>query len=339
MLATSQPDRSDKNGLATGRKSRRKAVFALLPPKNRMQQGTDNALRTRVYIDGYNLYYGCLKNSSDKWLDVRALIERILPSILFKKTGEPMRFAFQTPAVKYFTAPILTAFASSDDSVSCQSNYHTALSAHLGGAVEIIRGYHDAKPARAHVWEEGKAARECKVIDIWKLEEKQSDVAFALHAYSDAIRNQVDQVIAVTNDSDFAPAIKMIRQHTQATVGLISPTRHQTGKVNSELQKHAHWTRTHILDEEFAQSQLPPVIRLNNKVVHKPLSWYPRPDLPIPIYEEAKRVRRSEGAARKWLNQPCIHLDGRIPIIMCESVEEAGELRNYMDRYAKDFGI
>jgi hypothetical protein len=29
MLSTSRPDRSDKNGLATGRKSRRKAVFAL----------------------------------------------------------------------------------------------------------------------------------------------------------------------------------------------------------------------------------------------------------------------------------------------------------------------
>ena len=68
-----------------------------------MQQGTDNALRTRVYIDGYNLYYGCLKHSTDKWLDVRALIERILPSILFEHNGEPVRFAFQTPAVKYFT--------------------------------------------------------------------------------------------------------------------------------------------------------------------------------------------------------------------------------------------
>ena len=76
-----------------------------------MQQGTDNALRTRVYIDGYNLYYGCLRNSADNWLDVRALIEGILPSILFVQNGEPVRFAFQMPAVKYFTAPILTAFA------------------------------------------------------------------------------------------------------------------------------------------------------------------------------------------------------------------------------------
>src|ERR1700730_7618989 len=29
-----------------------------------MQQGTNNALRTRVYIDGYNLYYGCLSLAS-----------------------------------------------------------------------------------------------------------------------------------------------------------------------------------------------------------------------------------------------------------------------------------
>ncbi len=304
-----------------------------------MQQGNDNALRTRVYIDGYNLYYGCLRNSTDKWLDVRALIERILPSILFEQNGEPVRFSLQAPAVKYFTAPILAAFAKSDDSVACQYHYHTALCAHLGDALEMIKGYHDAKPARAHVWEEGKAARECKMIEIWKLEEKQSDVAFALSAFSDAIRNEVDQVIAVTNDSDFAPAMKMIRQHTQAVVGLIAPARQKTRNVNAALQKHAHWTRTHILDEEFSQSQLPPVIRLKNKVVHKPLSWYPRPDLLIPIYEEAKRVKRSEGAARKWLNQPCAHLGGRIPITMCESTEQAAELRNYMEQYAKEFGI
>lgn len=26
-------------------------------------------MKTRVYIDGYNLYYGCLKNSPYKWLE------------------------------------------------------------------------------------------------------------------------------------------------------------------------------------------------------------------------------------------------------------------------------
>ena len=65
VKCTQPPDRrSDKNGKATGRKSRRKAVFAFKGHTNYvMQQDSEeqNALRTRAYIDGYNLYYGCLK--------------------------------------------------------------------------------------------------------------------------------------------------------------------------------------------------------------------------------------------------------------------------------------
>ena len=39
-------------------------------------------MRTRVYIDGYNLYYGCLKGTAFKWLDLLALFERhVLPSV------------------------------------------------------------------------------------------------------------------------------------------------------------------------------------------------------------------------------------------------------------------
>jgi len=43
-----------------------------------MLPATECALRTRAYIDGYNLYYGCLKHTAHKWLDLHALIERIL---------------------------------------------------------------------------------------------------------------------------------------------------------------------------------------------------------------------------------------------------------------------
>jgi 6-hydroxy-3-succinoylpyridine 3-monooxygenase len=94
--------------------------------------------------------------------------------------------------------------------MSCQAHYHASLEGRLQGDLRIIKGYHDARPARAHRWEEGKAARECDKVDIWKLEEKQSDVALALHAYSDAIRKKVDQIIVLTNDTDFAPAVRMI---------------------------------------------------------------------------------------------------------------------------------
>src|SRR5215203_357311 len=36
-------------------------------------------MRTNVYIDGFNLFYGCLKGSPYKWLDIEALCRRLLP--------------------------------------------------------------------------------------------------------------------------------------------------------------------------------------------------------------------------------------------------------------------
>jgi 6-hydroxy-3-succinoylpyridine 3-monooxygenase len=301
-----------------------------MPPEIR------GALRTRVYIDGYNLYYGCLKHTSYKWLDVRALVERILPSVLYEQDGVAVGHEFRLPAIKYFTAPILNSFARSEDSVACQSQYHSALRGHLGADLQIVLGHYDARPARAHAWVEGRAVRECETLEIWKLEEKQSDVAMALHSFSDAVLNEVDQVIAITNDSDFAPAMAHIRQHTKAVIGLISPVREGTSKFNRELEKHADWTRSHILNEELAASQLPPMVRIGHSAVHKPLSWYPRPDLLIPIYEEARRVRGSNGAARKWLNQPCEPLGNRVPIEMCTSRETADELLAYMVRSSEE---
>jgi 6-hydroxy-3-succinoylpyridine 3-monooxygenase len=296
-----------------------------------VRPASEGALRTRVYVDGYNLYYGCLKNTADKWLDMRALVERVLANVPYERSGEPVSYEFRTPAIKYFTAPILSSF-----SVACQAQYHTALRGHLGKDLQIITGYYDARPARAHTWVEGKPAGECPVVEIWKLEEKQSDVALALHAFCDAVLDEIDQVIVMTNDSDFAPAMQMIRQHTDVVLGLIAPVREGDGRsrVNRELNKHAHWTRAHILDAEFATSHLPPMVRLKSGAVHKPLSWYPCPELLIPIYEEAKRVRGSNGAARRWLNEPCKQLGNRVPIEMCSSQESARELLEYMRRYA-----
>ena len=304
-----------------------------------MELGRADALRTRVYIDGYNLYFGCLKNTACKWLDIRLLVEKILASVSYERDGKEVAYRFANPAIKYFTALILESFAKSVDSMHCQIHYHDALAGYLGEDFEMISGYYHARPARAHKWEDGKAARECDQIEIWKLEEKQSDVALALHAFSDAIHGEVDQVILVTNDSDLEPAMQLIRERTSTIIGLIAPIRPATGDVNTRLAKHAHWIRRHILDNEISSSQLPSMVRHHQNVVHKPLSWYPRPDLLIPIYKEAKRVRGSAGAARRWLNQPCPHLAGQIPITMCEHERTARDLRNYMDRYARDFGV
>jgi len=37
------------------------------------------ALRTNIYIDGFNLYYGCIKKTPHRWLDLGALCSKLLP--------------------------------------------------------------------------------------------------------------------------------------------------------------------------------------------------------------------------------------------------------------------
>ena len=49
--------------------------------------------RAAVYIDGFNLYYGALKGTPYKWLDVEALARKLAPTD-------------QLVAVRYFTARV-----------------------------------------------------------------------------------------------------------------------------------------------------------------------------------------------------------------------------------------
>ena len=53
-------------------------------------------MKAIVYIDGYNLYYGLLKGTPYKWLDLWALARALLKEDI------------ELLAVKYFTAPVKT---------------------------------------------------------------------------------------------------------------------------------------------------------------------------------------------------------------------------------------
>lgn len=50
-------------------------------------------MRTNVYVDGFNLYYGALRGTLYKWLDIRRMCELLLPSHTIAR-------------IKYFTARI-----------------------------------------------------------------------------------------------------------------------------------------------------------------------------------------------------------------------------------------
>src|SRR5215204_882432 len=70
-------------------------------------------MRTNVYIDGFNLFYGCLKGSPYKWLDIDALCRRLLPKD-------------QINRIRYFTA-LVTARPGDPQQPVRQETYLRAL--------------------------------------------------------------------------------------------------------------------------------------------------------------------------------------------------------------------
>lgn len=292
-------------------------------------------LRTRIYIDGYNFYYGCLRGTPHKWLDLLPLFENhILPSALLKDGDGHIRQSalLPSPSIKFFTAKIIESVARSTDSVSSQARYHTALRKLHDGRIELIEGYYAVNKMKVKVVEAdepNRPPRECKEVQAWKVEEKQSDVNLALQVYHDAITGQIDHAVIVTNDTDIAPALAMIRAHTQVLMGVVVPTIDHTRPPNTDLVKLAHWTRRHINSSELAACQLPRVIPGKRPTI-KPDSWYGQPELLKEIMELAIPVRGSRASAYKWMEQPNPYLDGEIPIELAETVEGAARVLEYI---------
>lgn len=223
---------------------------------------------TIVYIDGYNLYYGRLRHTSYKWLDPFELFHTIL------KAQNPSSNIIK---IKYFTAPVKARFASHGQaSAAAQNSYHRALKHLYSDRIEIIQGYHTV--------EKGNPPRYKKPIDkddrveVWKFEEKQTDLNLALHMYRDAINENILQQVLVSNDSDLELPLKLVKEDKpNITMGLIiprkKPTSPHTRPPNKSLSQFSHWTRQHILDDECRHAQLADKIPTSKKPILKPEHW------------------------------------------------------------------
>ncbi|WKB50543.1 NYN domain-containing protein [Eleftheria terrae] len=232
------------------------------------------AKATAVYIDGYNLYYGRLRGTEFKWLDVVALFDHIL------HVQDP---GASVVAVKFFTAPALTRFASHGDaSMQAQMTYHRALENRHPERFSIILG--------THVWEkngtalpqyiEGEPFDKNKKVKVWRLVEKKTDVNLAMAMYRDAVARRYDQVVLCSNDSDAEPVLQALREDfPELTIGVVTPIRPRGGegasdrRVSTSLSAFAHWTRQHIRDEELRLAQLPAKVPTRKKPAVKPDHW------------------------------------------------------------------
>jgi hypothetical protein len=226
-------------------------------------------LKTIVYVDGYNLYYGRLKHTPFKWLDLSKLFaNHILP---FKSPSA------QLDAVNFFTAEIKVNFATRQkQSGTSQEHYHRALRASKNGQVSIINGFYTAEQANAIAY--NKPPDKNSRVAIWKLEEKQTDVQMALAMFSDAINQRYEQIVVCTNDSDLEPALKMIREQCpNIKIGVVIPRQDPRDSkprpANARLSKLADWVLPHITDSALADSQFPATVSGKRKKAIKPSYW------------------------------------------------------------------
>ncbi len=226
-------------------------------------------MRTAIYIDGYNLYFGAIKHTKYKWLDVVKLFNGIC------HIQDP---ATDITTVKYFTAPVISRVASRGEiALHSQTTYHRALRNSYPGLLEIIEGY--------FTLEQGNLLKYKKPIDqedraaVWRLEEKQSDVNIALSMYRDALSGNYDQVVLVSSDSDLEPALEIISQDVpDIRIGVVFPRKEAGGgrhqrPPNTKLSDLSAWTRSYILDEELANAQFPANIPTKKKLAIRPDYW------------------------------------------------------------------
>ena len=205
-------------------------------------------MRTAVYVDGFNLYFGLLKRTPYKWLDLQRLFESVLTRN-------------QVTSIRYFTARVLATPRNPAVHVR-QDTYLRALDAacpnlavHFGHYVRRELSMENATPPPA-------------TVRVWKNEEKGSDVNLAVHLVNDAWENRYDCAVVVSNDSDLASAMDMAKAQGKV-VGLMPPVgTHRP--ISGALRARASFIKR-LPSTALAECQLPSPIP--GTTIHKPGRW------------------------------------------------------------------
>jgi len=207
--------------------------------------------RTHVYVDGFNLYYGAVRGTPYKWLNIRRLSELLLPG-------------HSVDAVKYFTARV-SARKDDPQKPSRQQIYLRALRTLPG--LEIVYGSFLSHDVMMLLAEPAPGAP--KFAKVTKTEEKGSDVNLATHLMHDAYLRKFDSAVLVTNDSDLLEPIRIVRRELNLEVGILNPHNQNPSRV---LLQHASFVKQ-IRAGALRASQFPDELTDSKGLFRKPRTW------------------------------------------------------------------
>lgn len=222
-------------------------------------------MRTYVYVDGFNLYYGAFGREREwastayKWLDLAALAAHVWPGLA------PM------VRVRYFTALVKAPPNDPQMSVRQQTYLRALRSAgvdvHLGTfklrrkTVKLAGLPPQLPPSTQSIIVSAEA-------QIGKYDEKGSDVNLATYLVRDAAKSECTRAIVVSNDSDLVEPLRVVRSDFGVSVYLVNPQK----RAVAELSRAADGTRDLAL-ATLAACQLPRQLTDAVGTVTRPAAW------------------------------------------------------------------
>ena len=214
--------------------------------------GLNMKKKSIIYVDGFNLFFGLLKGTKNKWLNLQKYFEKL------RTDDDILR-------IKYFTTLVLGRKRER------QQVYIDALL--TLPKIEIIYGKFKEKDIKCSIDCGYSGNKEFKTLI-----EKRTDVNIASNLILDAsLLNNVKNLVVVSGDSDLVPAI--------VTAKKISPTKSifvyvpcdpeklkNNEKVSSDIRKVADKHKNLPIDL-ISKSQFDHEIRIGDKLINKPQKW------------------------------------------------------------------
>ncbi len=207
-------------------------------------------MQTNFYVDAFNLYYGCLKGTPHRWLDLQALFGKVFPRNNINR-------------IRYFTA-IVESRPSDVHRPVHQQAYLRALQTIPNLSIHL--GQYKTRAVQLPLATPPKAGP--KTARVLRTEEKGSDVNLASYLLLDVFRGDCETAIVVSNDADLKAPIEIVKDELGIPVGVLNP--HPPKRQSRDLQPTFFKQLRH---GPIAASQFPPILTDARGKIRKPPGW------------------------------------------------------------------
>lgn len=207
-------------------------------------------MRTNVYVDAFNFYFGCLKGTPYKWLNLTELARRSMPA------------SYRIHRVGVFAALVQPRPQDPQQGVRQRAYFRGLetvpdLTIHLGQFLVSTVRMPLARPTAG--W--------ARTVEVLRTEEKGSDVNLATYLLVDAFDADFEPAVVISDDSDLAEPVHIVRKKFGRHVTILSPR----GR-SRRLQQVPTRFRA-IREEALRESQFPTTLTDAHGTIRKPANW------------------------------------------------------------------